>query len=141
MKDYMREPECKFYVNEDKRKVVCVYDVEENLFGACYADSKYLNIDLENINDIIRDEMPTKHFVGVATCSPEDEWNEAIGRRIAFLKVREKYYRSYFKTANRIIDRIDEEIADIACAINDLGERVEDSVYREKERIEQVLHE
>lgn len=142
MKDYMREPNCKFYVDESKRKVVCVYDVEELPYDFSYLiNNELLKINTYNINDLIRFKMPTKHFVGIATCAPEDEWNEAIGRRIAFLKTRKKYYTSYFKTANHIIDRIDEQMAAITNKINELGEKVENSVYREQERIEKVLHE
>lgn len=63
-----------FFVNEDKRTVVCVIrtlnDIPERLAKYNLADDQY------DRNDI-------RVYRGYAYCAPEDEWNENYGRHLA----------------------------------------------------------
>ncbi len=138
MKYGIRPEDCKFIVNKDKRKVVCVLEDTE-----------------KNLRDFLRDEAALKdlhnpfwwfdvtalpnRFVGIATCSPEDEWNEELGKQIAFARVKRSYYKSYFKHANDYVVRLDDELNRIIEIFNAHGDRVTANLAREHDRIEKAL--
>ena len=65
----------KFFVNKDKRTVVCVIstinDIPQRL-------AKY-NLSYEKYDDA--EEIRT--YTGYAYCAPEDEWNETYGKHLA----------------------------------------------------------
>ena len=137
MKYGIRPENCKFIVNENKRKVVCVLeDTEKNLeeFLRCEACVE----DLHNPFWYNETTLPNR-FVGIATCSPEDEWNEEIGRRLAFARVKRAYYKSYFKHANDYIRRLDNELDRMVEIFNAHSDRVTASLAREHDRIEKAL--
>lgn len=134
MKDYVREENCKFYVNEEKRKVVCTYDAD------AFIIDDYINEKLPlYTSDLMKQAKITAHFTGVATCAPEDKWDVAIGKRVAFLKMRKKFYRSYFNAANRVIDYLDNILAGIVTDFNTFGEKVESSIEREEKRLREAI--
>lgn len=64
-----------YKINEEKRTVVCILttinDVQRRLNKYGLGDD-----DLDEIDDI-------RIYKGVAKCSPEDEWNEVYGMRLA----------------------------------------------------------
>ena len=65
-----------FRVNKEKRTIVCIIttfdDVPRRLGKYGLADDRYD----ENKSDM-------RVYKGVAKCAPEDEWDEAYGRRLA----------------------------------------------------------
>ena len=65
-----------FRVNKEKRTVVCIIttfdDVARRLEKYGLADDRY--------NE---DESDMRVYKGIAKCAPEDEWDEAYGRRLA----------------------------------------------------------
>lgn len=135
MKDYVREENCKFYVNKEKRRVVCVYDQDED-----YIDDEIITNRLPYFSGRLRKiaKMPAR-FTGVANCAIEDKWDEAVGRRVAFLKMCKKYYHSFFKAINRSVDYIDGELGKFVDEFNTFGEKVENSINREQERLQKVI--
>ena len=130
MKDYIREENCKFIVNKDARKVVCIFEGGDNIED--YLESKvsgtYLYWDV-NLNLANR-------YVGIATCAENDEWDEKIGRRIAFYKMKKKFYNALFRRVNKVIDACDNELARIADSFNLLGAKVQRFVDHETKYIE-----
>ena len=83
----------KYYVNKDKRTVVCT--IECNEFDAIdYVENSqvlalyYGGADPKHTYSHAL--MPTK-FVGIAKCSTEDVFDEHIGRLLAFNRAKSKY--------------------------------------------------
>ena len=111
----------RFIVQPERRKVVCII-----------SDTKrYLEdfIDLWNsgwnvpwkVEDILR--MPDR-FVGVATCDENDEWNEEIGKAIAFSRAKYKLHNSFFKRANTFVNECDRALTKLINSLNDYGEQL-----------------
>lgn len=146
---------CKFYVNEAERTVVCVippYIKDEN--GECnsctsamvtefiHDNFMFPEIDfryaLENklLDELV---MPTS-FIGKAVCSSEDEWDEETGKMIAFSRAKDKCYRSFFKRANKFVQAIDRRLGDMVDRFNDFGLQLEDKHERLQAKIESALN-
>ena len=81
-----------YYVNKEKRTVVCAIETSNDV---CDKIRKY------GLNVPIKYYCEKKIFRGVAKCSPEDEWDEAVGRRLAERRAAEKR-QNY---VNNAIDR------------------------------------
>ena len=87
----------KYYINEEKRTVTAVMEVNEDAIFD-YLDKKW-NINLyfsKESKELKALYMPTK-FVGVARCVEEDVFDPNIGKRIAREKALKKYYKSFRK--------------------------------------------
>lgn len=132
MKDFVREENCTFYVNEAARKIVCVYYLE------AFSTEYWYFTPFTIPDEIVK--IPQK-FVGIATCSPQDKWDEKLGRRIAFLKTRKKYYNSFFKAANRAINYCDNELARITDEFNAFGTKIDRSIINEEKRLQGLINE
>ena len=116
--------DCRFYVNEDARTVVCVipytrdmvYDFIHDHFS--WSDMDFWMGTRDHLEDKI--EMP-KSFVGKAVCAEGDEWNEETGRMVAFAKAKDKCYKSFFKRANIFVQTVDARLGDMIEIFNDFG--------------------
>lgn len=131
--------ECKFYVDEEARVVVCVIPpfVEEGNWRKFTSDMvtdfiadnfQFPEIDFRySLESKLTDElrMPST-FVGKAVCAPEDEWNEETGKMIAFSRAKDKCYKSFFKRANKFIQAVDRRLGDMIERFNDFGLKLED---------------
>lgn len=123
--------ECRFYVDEAARTVVCVIPSTKNMLVDFIKEHAHFS-DL-NLYDAINfwDGMWQKSlrmpysFMGKATCAEEDEWNEELGRKIAFSRAKDKCYRSFFKRANRFVQAIDNRLGDMINLFNDFGMKLE----------------
>ena len=85
------------------------------------------------------DHGPTmpKQFIGVAKLSPNDTWDETLGRRIAYNKARSKYDHSFFKCLQTFINERDKTTNTLVEEINALGKRFESSRNHREAIIEQ----
>jgi hypothetical protein len=85
-------------------------------------------------------EMPNK-FVGVATCGPDDVWDENVGRLIAFDRMKDNLNKSFFKRANTFVAEMEKRL-DIFCErVNGYGMKLETNMNRRKEIINKILGE
>lgn len=130
----IKQKDCQFYVDIPHRKVICVYT------GAKYLLYDYLK-DLSGsfLYDIPgkvldRLKMPNT-FSGIATCSPEDEFDENYGRLLAFNKMKYKLNSSFFKRANLFVNTLDREIDRIATEIDKVGEGLTNGHNRREEKL------
>ena len=119
--------DCKFYVNKEERVVVCVIPNTRRMVSDFIHDHFSFNdIDfwyaLETVDKV---EMPCS-FIGKAICAPEDEWNEELGRMIAFSRAKDKCYRSFFRRANTFVQLIDRRLSDVIEMLNDFGVKLSD---------------
>lgn len=85
-----------FYVNKEKRTVVCKIAGILRGYSGEYED------------DLVRDhpatssvgwEMVEMTFTGKAKCCPDDEWNETVGRQIAESRAKMKAYAALVQIA------------------------------------------
>ena len=120
--------DCKFYINEAERTVVCVIpktrDMVINFIGDHF---KFREFDVPfaiewNFEDKLL--MP-RSFSGKAVCAPEDEWSEETGKLIAFAKAKDKCYKSFFKRANALVQMIDGHLGDMITEFNNFGLKLE----------------
>lgn len=146
---------CKFYVNEAERTVVCVippYIKDEN--GECNSCTSEMVTEFIHDNFMFPEidfryalenklldelDMPTS-FIGKAVCSAEDEWDEETGKMIAFSRAKDKCYRSFFKRANKFVQAIDRRLGDMVDRFNDFGLQLEEKHERLQAKIESALN-
>ena len=132
--------DCKFYVNEEERTIVCVIpntrDMVENFISEhfCWNDfNTYLGVEYEFMKQL---EMPHS-FMGKAVCAAEDEWNEELGRMIAFSRAKDKCYKSFFRRANMLVNMIDSRLGDMITQLNVFGAKLSNK----KDALEQQIEE
>lgn len=147
--------DCKFYVNEETRTVVCVIpnkirhkNGDITIVSAMVEDFIEKNF---RFNDIDFDfalnynwqeknlEMPHS-FIGKAVCAKEDEWNEETGRMIAYSRAKDKCYKSFFKRANRLVQTLDKRLGDMITMFNDFGMKLEEKREALQAKIEERIH-
>lgn len=97
-KDDEGKPRSEFYVNEEKRTVVCKIhgcltgfsgEIENELVAACPATK----VSFE-------DNFAIQSFTGKAKCCPGDKFDEKIGRQIAESRAKMKAYSCMYKIAS-----------------------------------------
>lgn len=120
---------CHFIVKEDERKVICIIENTKN--DVLYFINKYLSwIDKDMHTKLCKMIKMPSTFVGVATCAPEDTWDEKIGRKIAYYKAKYKYVISFFKRANALIDELDKRLAKIEHHFNEYGMKMDENMSK-----------
>lgn len=127
--DGIKMSDCKFYVNEEARTVVCVIpNTSDMVIDYIWEHFQWKDINVyESLeygkfrNSI---KMPNS-FMGKATCAVEDEWDEDLGRIIAFSRAKDKCYKSFFKRANRVVQALDSRLGDMITVFNDFGTKLE----------------
>ena len=139
--------DCRFIVNEKTRTVVCIFDHCENTFinyiehncalGAT-ADHKMFASNSFKLYDLLR--MPNR-FTGIATCSDKDEWNEKIGRAVAFSRVQRAVNKSFFKRVKTYFTFMDNALDQAEDLFNRLGVRLEKDQLSLHSHIQKLLEE
>ena len=116
--------DCKFYVDEDARVVVCVIpNTNDMLIDFVREHFRWDDVDMDYAIDYHFEpklQMP-RSFMGKAVCATEDEWNEELGRKIAFSRAKDKCYKSFFKRANLLVQTYDRRLGDMIETFNDFG--------------------
>lgn len=139
--------DCKFYVNEAERTVVCVIpktrDMVIDFILEHFAFSDINMYDSLNFWDTTQSfykkiEMPTS-FMGKAVCAPEDEWDEELGRLIAFSRAKDKCYQSFFKRANLLVQTFDRRLGDMIDMFNNFGLKLEDKRAGIQQKIDERI--
>lgn len=122
--------DCRFYVNEEARTVVCVIPntqyMVKDFIGEHFHWSGDFDFSDYNLNYKLSDElnMPNS-FVGKAVCAPEDEWNEETGKLVAFSRAKDKCYKSFFKRANMFVQKLNGRQEDMIDIFNHFGTKLE----------------
>ena len=119
---------CKFYVDEDARTVVCVIPNTRWMVR----DFIYEHFDWSDVSmsDALCYHMMEKidmphSFMGKAVCAPGDEWDKETGCMIAFARAKDKCYKSFFKRANTFVQTADRRLGDMIEMFNDFGMKLE----------------
>ena len=141
MKINVKQSDCKFIVKPEDRIVICKLDsvngaslqrLVERFAHACGDTMKVAPYIYGAKADTL--DMPDS-FTGIARCSEQDEWDEEKGKKIAFFRVKNKFYNSFFKRANKLIEYIDAFADTLAENFDTLGESVDDNLERLREYI------
>ena len=143
MKVSVKMEKCKFFVDEEKRTVVCRIENTKNMV----LDFFNLNIweGYENrpisftVNYKMEDKLRMPNcFIGKAVCSPDDEWNEEAGRLIAFSRAKDNLENAFFLRAQLFINAIGEELGALVDAANAYGERLDRNAKRREQHIQRI---
>lgn len=146
MNYYFSMEDCNFYVDEEKRTIACVLENTKYMFTKFIGDKLYLDPwccsfnGADNSKLIFALHMPNR-FVGVAKCATEDTWDVELGKKIAYLRLREKVYRSFFNKARHYIDTLDEYLERSAMEINRMGEKLDKEMESRNQYIAEKLSE
>ena len=123
--------DCRFYVNEEERTVVCVIpDTRKMVLNFIKDHFSFKDVNLYEAINIWGSKWYGKlklpaSFMGKAVCAEEDEWNEETGRLIAFSRAKDKCYKSFFKRANMFVQTIDKRLGEMITVFNDFGLKLE----------------
>lgn len=144
--------DAKFFVDKEKKTVVCVIENTRKLFCNFVNTNFRISTDCDGIYncvygingcDSILDEkmlMPNK-FVGIAKCGENDEWNEDIGCTIAFSRAKNNLINSFFKRAQTYVNYIDKWLNEAVNTFNMLGEKLEVNKTKRNEYIASLIAE
>ena len=138
----IKQSDCKFYVNENARTVVCVIpNTDSMLNDFIYENFRWDDFDVWSYMDtkMMRTLKLPHSFMGKAVCSEEDEWNEELGRMIAFSRAKNKCYKSFFKRANKLVQILDGRLGDMISTFNDFGLRLEHKHVALQQQIEERI--
>ena len=148
MKFNVKPSDCRFVVNKDKKTVVCIYEgcsydfinfINNNCKLAPFKTYFYKN-DYFTANLYKKMLMPNR-FTGVAVCGPDDEWDEKVGRLIAFSRMKDNLNRSFFKRANTFFNTVDRWLDESAALVNQVGEKLEVNAERRHNLITSLVGE
>ena len=141
--------DCRFIVNEEKRKVICLIENTDTLFTD-FADNNFdipydcmtlfCNRNSSKQKFAKKLYMP-KRFWGIATCAEDDEWDVEKGKFLAFSRAKNKLNNSFFKRANLYVNTFDKSLNDAVLILNNLGEKLTANADRRSERIKELFGE
>ena len=137
----IKQSDCKFYVNEEERTVVCVIPNTEGMLEEYILENfGFPEFDFSSYWGKLRRKVKMPHsFMGKAVCSKDDEWNEEVGRLLAFSRAKDKCYKSFFKRANMYVQTIDRRLGDMISMFNDLGLKLETKKETVESKIESLI--
>jgi hypothetical protein len=128
--------DCRFYVNEKERTVVCVIPRTRYMVDKFVKEHfRWNDIDFWRGSSNFY-EMPSS-FMGKAVCAESDTWDEETGRLIAFSRAKDKCYKSFFKRANKFVQTVDKRLGEMIELFNDFGMKLEDK----REALQQKIDE
>lgn len=137
--------DCKFFVDEEKRTVICVIENTSNLVRSFFnlnwwdedtgPSHRVFITPLVKLN---RRMILPDRFIGKAVCAPEDEWNEEAGRLIAFDRAKMKLNTSFFKRAQEYVTEIDIALGDMITKVNEYGARLSRGAEKRLEHIKRI---
>lgn len=133
----VRKSDCRFYVDEAHRKVVCVIPNTRDMVLDYIFDSPLWSCGTPRERAALR--LPNS-FTGIATCNKSDTFDEEIGKLIAYDKAKMKLNTSFFKRANKFVNQCDRELYKLIDSLNDFGSRLSEGADRREAKIEEYFN-
>jgi hypothetical protein len=131
---------CQFFVKEEERTIVC------KIPNTTYKLIEYLDerFDWDDImfdcTDKVFNELKMPGwFIGKAVCADNDEWDEELGKDIAFMRAKDKFYKCFFKRAQQYVNRIELRLTELCDEFNNIGEKVSTKMGDKKRSIDERL--
>ena len=116
---------CLFFVNEEKRTIACkIPNTKYKLIE--FLDERFVWDDVMfECTDKVFEELKMPDFIiGKSYCSKDDEWDEELGKDIAFMRAKDKFYKCFFKLAQQYVNRIELRLTELCDEFNSIGEKV-----------------
>ena len=118
--------------NDPRKKVICIISDTKNLFHDFAQDNFHLDCDCDAgfwgvpafKPTLLKDTAMPNKFVGVAICSENDEFDEELGRTIAFSRAKDNLNKCFFKRASTYINTLDAWINEALDIVNAYGEKL-----------------
>lgn len=140
MKHSVRKEDVTYIVNHEQKKVIAFIESTADMFTD-FLEENFPDIHIwSSSNFHSKLGMPNK-FVGIATCGPDDVWDEDVGKLIAFDRMKDNLNKSFFKRANTFVAEMEKRLDAFCEVVNLYGERLEHNTVRRKELIESILDE
>lgn len=131
----------RYIVNKERKTIVCLLTNTEDAFYnfICKHNAKdFLTNILGGRNYKNISTMPAV-FRGTAVCAPEDEWDEELGKKIAYSRARYKFDASFFNHANNFMAYIDKRLDQLSEQINNYGSRISHNHARRLQQLNDIL--
>lgn len=115
-KSRMRVLECKYFVSEDQKTVACVLDCTLQLNKHPQSDMITDSVMIDSILDKfpeLKDWRGNFRVRATAKCSPEDTFNEVLGRRISESKAKAKAFKFTMKVYKYILEKFLHATSDV----------------------------
>lgn len=128
-----------YIVDEKKRKVVAYVEGTKYELVNFISENKGILpnwFDLPKLHNKLL--MPDK-FIGIATCSPDDEWNPEIGKLIAYHRMKTNMSKSFFKHAETYYKLMLKKVDETVDLINIYGNKLTANYKRRIETINQTV--
>lgn len=138
--------DCRYIINKDKRKIICIIDDTEKLFVKFadrnfkipyYCTDSYFNKEESMYSKLL---MP-KRFWGIATCDENDLWDEEIGKKLAFSKAKDKLNNSFVKRANLYVHTFDKYLDSAVEMLNNVCGKLNMSTDHRHNKLDVLLGE
>lgn len=125
-----------YYVNEDKRAVTCV------IYPDAFRLKDFIHRKSEDVFWLGHDYFPARpsKYVGVAKCHPDDEFNVEVGKKLAFMRARDKCDKAFFADLQNAINFIDNHLEQLIDASNRYGMKLSRMKDQRREEIATLTH-
>lgn len=133
--------DCKFIVKPEERVVLCIIEGRhiKDMLLDYIEDFEPSAIEVWPTGCDLRKRLTMpRSFVGKATCSESDEWNEELGRKIAYSRAKNKLYTSFFKRANTFINEVDYKLNKMISHLNDFGAKLDEQRINLEQNIKEL---
>ena len=128
-----------YIVDEKKRKVVAYVEGTKYELVNFISENKGILPDWFDMPKLHNKLLMPDKFVGIATCSPDDEWNPEIGKLIAYHRMKTNMSKSFFKHAETYYKLMLKKIDETVDLINIYGNKLTTNYNRRIETINQAV--
>lgn len=136
---------CRFYVDEDARTIVCVIPNTRTMVVDYIEDNFNFNdislADFGYSRSVFQSLLMPNSFTGKAVCAAEDPWDEEAGKLLAYSRAKDKCYKSFFKRANYFIQLIDARLGDMLEHFNNFGLKLANNKQRIEDKLAHLIPE
>ena len=133
---------CKFIVKPEERMILCVIEGHHisNMLLDYVEEFDRSGVEIWPVGVDLRKKLRMPYsFVGKAVCAEGDEWNEELGRKIAYSRAKNKLYTSFFRRANMFINEVDYKLNRMISRLNDFGKTLDDQRVGLEQSIEEMV--
>lgn len=128
-----------YIVDEKKRKVVAYVEGTKYELVNFISENKGILPDWFDMPKLHNKLLMPDKFVGIATCSPDDEWNPEIGKLIAYHRMKTNMSKSFFKHAETYYKLMLKKVNETVDLINVYGNKLTTNYNRRIETINQTI--
>lgn len=128
-----------YIVDEKKRKVVAYVEGTKYELVNFISENKGILPDWFDMPKLHNKLLMPDKFIGIATCSPDDEWNPEIGKLIAYHRMKTNMSKSFFKHAETYYKLMLKKIDETVDLINIYGNKLTANYNRRIKTINQTV--